>query len=203
MTEHLEALPAIDANELKTIEVGEVADCRWGGPRGVVGGNGTIYGVSPGHLELAYELSLAMPPPLHTYHKDSIELDLVKDVHPERPKQWWFQCPGCSHSRRYLYFDGLWLCHVCHGLQYASQRMGPARLIAQEMEVTAKVAAGRPKGMHTKTYRALQAKSLKLKQQLEAANYRVPNMEVQFRSTFEWGRRRRITPGDRPFARVS
>ncbi|MFN4018688.1 MAG: hypothetical protein ACK4JB_25355 [Reyranella sp.] len=203
MTEHLEALPAIDANELQTIEVGETADCFWSGPRGVVGGNGTIYGVSPGRLGLEYELSRAMPPPLHVYYNDSIEISLVKDVRPEKPTQWWLECPDCSRSRRSLYFDGLWLCRVCHGLQYASQRMGPARLIAQEMKVTAKIAAGRPKGMHQRTYRALVARSRDLKRRLEVANYPVPNVEVMFRSTFKWGTRRRSKPGDRTFARTS
>ncbi len=193
MTEHLEALPSIDANQLRTIEADEIAQCFWRGPRGVRGGNGEFVWQASGTLKLTYEISLTLPPPLHEYFQDEINLSLIKNTQIEKPLSWWLECPGCCRSRRFLYFEeGEWLCRVCHRLQYASQRMGtPARLVVQAMEVTAKIAGGRPKGMHHRTYRALQAESKRLQSLAEEYDFREPNKEVMFRSTFEWGRRRR------------
>jgi len=98
--------------------------------------------------------------------------------------------PGLRpHPKLSVFVAGHWKCRECHGIQYKSRRMGThVRQLFRFRELEATIAEGRPKGMHQKTYRALQAKSERLRNLTAKNGFPVPNTEVLNRCEFVWTR---------------
>ena len=79
----------------------------------------------------------------------------------------WFACPRCGKACRVLFGGGRFLCRSCHGLQYQSQHESAwsrATSRAQKLRMRLHGSANllepfppRPKHMHHRTYRRLQA----------------------------------------------
>jgi hypothetical protein len=79
----------------------------------------------------------------------------------------WFACPRCCRACRVLFGGGRFLCRSCHGLQYQSQHESAwsrATSRAQKLRMRLHGSANllepfppRPKHMHHRTYRRLQA----------------------------------------------
>jgi hypothetical protein len=79
----------------------------------------------------------------------------------------WFACPRCGSACRVLFGGGRFLCRSCHGLQYQSQcesAWSRATSRAQKLRMRLHGSANllepfppRPKHMHHRTYRRLQA----------------------------------------------
>ena len=160
---HAEALPSIDTRHLLDIGRDEIAHCLWRAPRRMMGGNGRFSWQSTTTIACAYELTRGLPG--HEIFEDSIVLQLIHSRQKEDRKRWWLECPECSIARRFLYFvAGNWRCRQCHGLGYASQRMGASvRQTLRFRELEAKIANGRPKGMHQRKYLAIQAETERLR----------------------------------------
>ncbi len=194
MTEHIEALPAIDVYELMTVGRNEIAHCSWLSPRGLLEGDGKFKWQFESTLAFTYELNRLLPPPRNEHYEGTIDLQLVRHPQPHKPNSWLHECQGCGGGYRFLYFvGGEWRCRVCHRLTYASQRVrGPMRRLRRAQEILATIADGRPKGMHERTYLALQAKSKRLQKLAENYDFRSPNKEVLLRCVFQWDRRQPI-----------
>jgi hypothetical protein len=81
----------------------------------------------------------------------------------------WFSCPHCLERRRVLHFvQKSFACRRCFDLRYTSQiEDAPSRAARQRISLLAKVGGGdpgrdfplKPKRMHWKTYRAIEAKA--------------------------------------------
>jgi len=79
----------------------------------------------------------------------------------------WFQCPGCGRRCRILYGGSLFRCRRCHGLKFESQyesaySRGTSRACALRRRLghtgdLDEPFPAKPKGMHWKTYRRLEA----------------------------------------------
>ena len=64
-----------------------------------------------------------------------------------------FQCPRCGSTRRALFFGHAWVCRECSGVPYRSQRISAkVRDWEKRDQLDTLVRAGRPKGMHEKTF---------------------------------------------------
>lgn len=81
----------------------------------------------------------------------------------------WFACPHCQKARRVLHYVGKSLaCRHCFDLRYTSEIEDPlSRATRQRRRLLAKVGGSdpggdfpvKPKGMHWKTYRAIETKA--------------------------------------------
>jgi hypothetical protein len=90
----------------------------------------------------------------------------------------WFACPHCQTARRVLYMGQRgFACRMCLDLRYSSQVEDPiSKATRQRRRVLAKVGGElsgpfpvKPKRMHWRTYRALEARSLECMESLTAA----------------------------------
>jgi ribosomal protein L37AE/L43A len=76
-------------------------------------------------------------------------------------------CPLCTSDKYSLYFSGSWACARCHQLMFRSQLADPRALLWERHDrLEAKVKAGRPKGMHNRTYQQLLDEFSAIRQQL-------------------------------------
>jgi hypothetical protein len=112
----------------------------------------------------------------------TIPADTSVWVHPTLPayggERWWFVCPACGRHCGAIYclprghfrlhgFD--WACRRCQKLVYPSQREGKGERALRRLRKVLRRAGEtwspycpprvRPKGMHRKTYRRLQAQA--------------------------------------------
>lgn len=94
-----------------------------------------------------------------------------------------FSCPNCSRRCKNLVFTYKWACRTCSGLIYRSQRIG-SKVAKWERRDTlsALIGAGRPKGMHHKTFDGLRCELEGLAEELGSVRAEAP---IEYRHSLQ------------------